>query len=271
MGASGRGCGGEAGPASGASGGAPCGENPGAVRQATSSGGMMASMRRKCARSLTGVADVEESAPGGSPSVTWEQLLGYAELDLDEKGEASWEKSQAAAKKKWRRAKERGLSVSFPVERVKAALVDYYGNRVGGAEQMRGISKIFAEHGVTTDALFVGQDYHPELRLVYEYITRAAAKVTRARAIDTGFAAQLAQERLVTEEGCELNQRAVELSLKAAVKEVYGDGEEKSSDARRKAIVYNLPGLTVNMIMSPGEIAAKKLDGKQLASEVIDV
>ncbi len=231
---------------------------------------MIAAMRRKCARSLTGVADVEESAPVGSPSVTWEQLFGYAELDLDEKGEESWAKSQAAAKKKWRRAKERGLAVSFPVEKVKAALVDYYGNRVGGAERMRGISKIFAEHGVTTDALFVGQDYHPELRLVYEYITRASQKVTRARAIDTGYAAQLAQERLVTEEGCELNQRAVELSLKATVKDVYGDGEEAGggSDAK-KGISYNFPNMTVNWIVAPAELA-RRVEAKP-AAEVVDV
>lgn len=205
-----------------------------------------------------------------APAVTWEQLLGYAELDLDERGEESWEKCKVSAEKKFRRARERGLAVEFPVDGVRAALVDYYGIMVCGAEGPRGISAICARHGVTTDALFVGQAYYPELRLVYDYVRNMGVKVAKARAVDIGIAAQASQERLVTEDGCELNQKAVELSLKATMRDVYGDGEKDggASDAK-KGISYNFPNMTVNWIVAPAELA-KRVEAKP-EPEAIDV
>ena len=67
--------------------------------------------------------------------------------------------------------------------------------------------------------------------------------------------------RLVTEEGCELNQKAVEVSLKATMKDVYGDGDGASASDAKKSVTYSVPNMKATWISAqPGvaeRIAAK--------------
>lgn len=229
-------------------------------------------MRRRCAKSLTGVADAEESAPEGSsaPCMTWEELLARAESDLDEKGREGYERSKAAAEKHVRRSKAAGTWFEVDVEGVRRVIVAYYSaiTSIGGMKRLR---KLFAENGVRFDDYSSGRKSHADFGLVMEYIRKLRNELAKAEAEELVTEAQDSQRRLVTEEGCELNQRAVELSLKATMKDVYGDGGDEKGSDRRKPIVYKFENLTANFIMSPAELAAKKLDGATPVSEVIDV
>lgn len=213
-----------------------------------------------------------EAGPAEDPpaaSVTWDELVERAEAELDENGVSSMEKRRHVAEKKWRRLEERGLKMNADCVAVKRALVAYYADCFEAARSV-GVRKVFARFGARIVDYTDGKDYWPELWLVMDYISRNRKERDRLLAEEAGSLAQESQMRLVTEEGCELNQKAVEMSLKATMKDVYGDGPE-AGDAKRKPIMYNLPGLTVNMIMPPSELEAKRLDGATPVSEVIDV
>lgn len=229
----------------------------------------MFGMRRKCAKSLTGVADVEEPSTPAVPAVSWEELVARASAALDERGEKAHQNRVDSAARISERNAKRGVSVEIDVDGVRRALTAYYADCLSGGRQ--GVMGVFAKAGVKYVDYRDGRALNPEFTLVMEYLKGVRDEVLRQSAEDLKSQAQDAQRRLVTQEGCELNQRAVELSLKATMRDVYGDGEDSKGAAGRKPIIYNLPNLTLNMIMSPAELAAKKLDGKQLASEVINV
>ena len=235
-------------------------------------------MRRKCAKSLTGVADVDDGASAGAvsssagssvPAVSWEELVARAEAALDEHGVEAHERRVAAADRISARNAKRGVSVKIDVEGVRRALVACYADYMAGGKS--GVLKVFADAGVRYVDFRDGRALHPEFTLVMEYLKGVRDDVLQQAAEDLKSQAQDAQRRLVTEDGCELNQRAVELSLKATMKGVYGDSEADKDGAKRKPIVYKFENLTANFIMSPGELAAKKLDGATPVSEVIDV
>lgn len=214
-----------------------------------------------------GKAGPAEDPPAAS--VTWDELVERAEAELDENGVSSMEKRRHVAEKKWRRLEERGLKMNADCGAVKRALVAYYADCFEAARSV-GVRKVFARCGARIVDYTDGKDYWPELWLVMDYISRNRKERDRLLAEEAGSLAQESQMRLVTEEGCELNQKAVEVSLKATMKDVYGDGD-RDGDAKRKPVVYKFENLSVNMIMSPAELAAKRLDGATPVSEVIDV
>ena len=227
-------------------------------------------MRRKCAKSLTGVSDASvESAPESPvPRITWEELLARAEADLDERGREGYAKCRASAE---RHAKlNEGCGVRIDVDGVRGVLVDYYEQCVGHSSQI-GLRRLFAARKVRFDDYSSGRKCHAEFGLVMEYAKKVRDALAREEAAELMSEAQAAQKRLVTEDGCDLNQRAVELTLKATMKDVYGDGDADRGDSKRKPIVYKFENLQVAMIMSPAELAAKKLDGATPVSEVVDV
>ncbi|MBQ4199003.1 MAG: hypothetical protein II649_03885 [Kiritimatiellae bacterium] len=203
------------------------------------------------------------------PSVTWDELVELAEADLDENGLASLEKRRHVAEKKWRRLKERGLPMRIDFDGAKRGLVAYYADCFDSVRTM-GARKVFASVGARLVDYTGGVDFMPELWLAMDYICRHRRERDRILAEEAGSLAQESQMRLVTEEGCELNQKAVEVSLKATMKDVYGEEKDGGGKGGSK-VMYNLPGLTVNMIMSPEELAAKQLGGGEKVSEVIDV
>lgn len=233
---------------------------------------MMYGMRRKCAKSLTGVADVEESAPEVSsvPAVSWDELLARATAALDERGEEAHKKRVEAAARISARNAKRGISVSFDVDGVHRALTAYYGDCLAGGK--KGVMGVFAKEKVKYVDFRDGRALNPEFTLVMEYLKGVRDEVLRQSAEDLAAQAQDAQRRLVTEEGCELNQRAVELSLKATVKDVYGDGEGSGGGGdAKKAINYNFPNMSMTWIIAPSEISAKKALEAKPQPETIDV
>lgn len=230
----------------------------------------MFGMRRKYAKSKAVEADVEGSAPEETPmpAVSWDELLARATAALDERGEEAHEKRVAAAERISARNAKRGGSVEIDVDGVRRALVACYLDYMAGGKS--GVLKVFAGEGVRYVDFRDGRALHPEFTLVMEYLKGVRDEVVRQEAEDLAAQAQDAQRRLVTEEGCGLNQRAVELSLKATVKDVYGEGEGSGGGGdAKKSISYNFPNLTMNWIIAPGELA-KKVEAKP-QPEVIDV
>lgn len=194
------------------------------------------------------------------PSVTWEDLVERAGAELDENGVTSLEKRRHVAEKKWRRLEERGLRMNVDCDRVKQALVAYYADCFEAARSL-GVRKVFARCGARIVDYTDGKDYWPELWLVMDYISRNRKERDRILAEEAGSLAQESQMRLVTEEGCELNQKAVEVSLKATMKDVYGDGDEASASDAKKSVTYSFPNMRATWIIAqPGvaeRIAAK--------------
>ena len=237
-------------------------------------------MRRKCAKSLTGVADVDDgasdnaasssagSAGSSVPAVSWEELVARAEAALDEHGVEAHERRVAAAERISARNAKRGVSVKIDVGGVRKALVACYADYMAGGKS--GVLKVFADAGVRYVDFRDGRALHPEFTLVMEYLKGVRDDVLRQAAEDLKSQAQDAQRRLVTEDGCELNQRAVELSLKATMKDVYGeDGGSGGGGDAKKSISYIFPNMTVNWIVAPGELARKV--GAKPQPEAIDV
>ena len=169
-----------------------------------------------------GVKDTAEGCVSSVPEVTWEALRSRAEAALDDKGIEAQERRKAAAERISRRMKERGIEPVWDVRGVERALAAYFADYVLG-DGRKGFRKVFAECGVSVADFLDARDTHPDLRMVYDYIHRQGAGVASIEALELNRQAQGAQKRLVTEEGCELNQRAVEVSLRATMKDVYGD------------------------------------------------
>jgi hypothetical protein len=202
------------------------------------------------------------------PSVTWEELVERAEAGLDENGITSLEKRRHVAEKKWRRLEERGLRMNSDCDKVKQALVAYYADCFEAARSL-GIRRVFARCGARIADYTDGKDYWPELWLVMDYISRNRKERDRILAEEAGSLAQESQMRLVTEEGCELNQKAVEVSLKATMKDVYGDGEGGGASDAKKSVTYSFPNMKATWIIAqPG--VAERIAAKP-DPEVIDV
>ena len=195
----------------------------------------------------------------------WDALLERAMGALDEHGEELYARRCGAAGKKRARNDKQGIRLKIDMDGVKRALVAYYEGCVGLTEFKR-FTEAFSEENVATADYFDGVSLYPELWVVLEYVQRLRDSVARTEAMDSAREAQKAQRRLVTEEGCRLNQRAVEVSLRATMKDVYGEGAVGEAEGSgRPQVVYNLPNLTVNMITAPtGLIGASK------AAEVIE-
>ena len=79
---------------------------------------------------------------------------------------------------------------------------------------------------------------------------------------ESASVAQESQLRLITEDGCDLNQRAVEVSLKATMRDVYGESNEVGPAKDGKAgITYNFPNMTLNWIVAPGAAGGAARNG----------
>ena len=228
-------------------------------------------MRRKRAKSLAGDADVAEGASGAvssPPAVSWGDLLAKAEGALDEKGLEAQERRKVTAGKYLRKLAERGISPKWDLDGIRRALAAYYADYVLGDASL-GFRRVFADCGVPCSDFLDARDAYPELRMVFEYIQAKRMELTQTEAEELSRQAQAAQKRLVTEEGCELNQRAVELSLKATMKGVYGDGEGASAADAKKSVTYSFPNMRATWIIAPPDMA-KRLEGKA-QPEAIDV
>lgn len=197
----------------------------------------------------------------------WSRLLKRAEMALDEQGREHLARATAVADKL--KAKNGIEGEPAGTDGVRKALARYYAD-VAGDGGMLGFRKVFAECKVDPVDYFDLRELVPELRMVFNYILKFRDEMHKLEADEMGHLALDSQRRLVTEEGCELNQKAVELQLRASLKGVYGN-EDKSEKGGKSGVTYNLPGLTINMITAPvggvGRVGCNAADGEA----VIDV
>ena len=209
-------------------------------------------MAKKSRDGVVGKAGPAEEPP--VPAVSWEELLARAKASLDERGLERQAKREAAAERIRARNARNGVELKFDGDGVRRALAAYYCDIVLG-DRPRGYRKVFRDEGVVPSDLWLCEKVDADVMLVNEYVNAEMHRAMRADAEEAGRLAQMSQRRLVTEEGCELNQRAVEVSLKATMKDVYGDGADSSSQDSKKGISYSFPNMTLNWIMAPSELA----------------
>lgn len=194
-----------------------------------------------------------KTAKTGNPTeagITWKELRSRAEASLDEQGLEDLERREGLVEKIRRRQERRGIRADVDVEGVKRALAAYHDDCVLRKCEL-GFKRCFALCGVKCSDFMDGRQLWPEFETVMRYIVKRRNEIWKMEALELGGRAQEGQRRLVTEEDCGLNQRAVEFSLKASMGDVYGDGKTESGTGGGAKVVYNLPNLTVNMITAP--------------------
>lgn len=227
---------------------------------------MCGAMAKKSRDSVGWNAGPAEEPP--VPAVGWDELLARAKASLDERGLERQAKREAAAERIRARNARNGVGLKFDGDGVRRALAAYYCDIVLG-DRPRGYRKVFRDEGVVPSDLWLCEKVDADVMLVNEYVNAEMHRAMRADAEEAGRLAQMSQRRLVTEEGCELNQRAVEVSLKATMKDVYGDGADSSAQDSKRGISYSFPNMTLNWIVAPAELA-KGVAAKPEA-EAIDV
>lgn len=189
--------------------------------------------------------------PGFTPP-TWKQLVGMARLAMEDENEELVKKHEAMAARRQKYMYDNGIGEVADVAALRRGLLEYYcevatstSRDVRGA--FRRVGANYGDlHGGVLNRCF-------ELWVVREFIVKLRGKIARAVAEESASVAQESQLRLITEDGCELNQRAVEVSLKATMRDVYGESNEVGTVKDGKAgITYNFPNMTLNWIVAPG-------------------
>lgn len=193
--------------------------------------------------------------PGFTPP-TWKQLVGMARLAMEDENEELVKKHEAMAARRQKFMCDNFIDETADLAALRRGLLEYYCEVVTTTSRdVRGAFKRVGAnygdlHGGVLNRCF-------ELWVVREFIVRLRGKIARAVAEESASIAQESQLRLITEDGCELNQRAVEVSLKATMRDVYGESNEVGPAKDGKAgITYNFPNMTLNWIVAPGAVGA---------------
>ena len=188
----------------------------------------------------------------GSPA--WKSLLARAQLALDE--------AALAAYRKRRDAQERRLARSMEEHGLKEAPYDFYM-----------VQEVLVEYdrcGVFSDALrscngregecIEARAWDADIRLVWDFVKARLKARMAARALDIAQEAQEGLRKLVTDEECGLNVKALKMALEGAVPELYGGGAKASEDGDEEGGAKRVPvgggGILVKIVAD----AAAKLE-----------
>ena len=185
------------------------------------------------------------------------ELLERAMTALDEDGEKRLEKARQVAERRL----ERGNLPEAPVDfgAVKRLLLEY-------AKLERSQAACVKALKVDRMMLMTAYDLWPESKVVRDYV-----KEMRERALDmeneeTRDVARTALRRLMTEDGAKLNAQTVMFAAERLDRRSFGPVRREGAE-ERVPVVYNLPGLTMNLVMAPGEAKALKAE----PGDVVDV
>ena len=189
--------------------------------------------------------------PGFTPP-TWKQLVGMARLAMEDENEELVKKFEARAERRQKFMYDNGIGEVADVAALRRGLLEYYCEVV--TTTSRDVRGAFRRVGANYGDLHGGVlNRCFDLWVVREFVCKLRGKIARAVAEESASVAQESQLRLITEDGCELNQRAVEVSLKATMRDVYGESNEVGPAKDGKAgITYNFPNMTLNWIVAPG-------------------
>lgn len=193
--------------------------------------------------------------PGFTPP-TWKQLVGMARLAMEDENEELMKKHEAMAARRQKFMYDNFIEETADLAALRRGLLEYYCEVV--TTTSRDVRGAFRRVGANYGDLHGGVlNRCFELWVVREFIVKLRGKIARAVAEESASVAQESQLRLITEDGCELNQRAVEVSLKATMRDVYGESNEVGPAKDGKAgITYNFPNMTLNWIVAPGAVGA---------------
>jgi hypothetical protein len=187
----------------------------------------------------------------------WEELRGRMLTSLDDHDAESFEKFKATAAKKLRR---RGLEEP-PID--KAAVIRFL-LLYGKLDKAQG--KCIKESGIDKVMLLTAYELWPESHFVRNYIAKTLKKLHELENEDILEEARASLRKLNTVNDCKLNAKSVLFTVAGLDRENFGKKEEGGGGAKQQ-IVYNIPNLTMNMIMSPSELEAKGV--KQLEKEPV--
>ena len=183
--------------------------------------------------------------------LTTDEEAGWAALEnamltsLDDNGFDSLERSRRAAERKLARS---GLSEA-PIDRgaVKRFLLLY-------SKLERGQGVCIKASGIDRGMLLTAYDLWPEARFVRDYLAHRRHQSVAIDNEDLVDAAREGLRRVMTEDGSKLNANAIMFTLERLDAGTFGTKpKEKEGEAQ---VVYNIPNLTLNMIVAPGELPA---------------
>lgn len=188
----------------------------------------------------------------------WARLEKSMLLSLDEHEAESLERRRAAARRKLERF---GLAEP-PIDRVgvQRFLLAY-----SGLDKNQ--SKCLKEVGVSKDAVLTAYELWPESRLVMEYVRRRRDKSMEMDNEGLVENAVRGLDRMMTEDGLKLNANAIMFALERLAPERFG-AKKKVSEGEAQ-VVYNIPGLTLNMVVAPAELPNAKPVGQVIEAEVV--
>ncbi|MBQ1344762.1 MAG: hypothetical protein IIY62_00225 [Kiritimatiellae bacterium] len=188
----------------------------------------------------------------GSPA--WKSLLARAQLALDEAALAAYRKKKDSL--------ERRLARSMEEHGLKEAPYDFYM-----------VQEVLVEYdrcGVFSDALRLcngregecieARAWDADIWLVWDFVKARLKARMAARALDIAQVAQEGLGRLVADEECGLNMKALKMALEGAVPELYGGGAKASEDGDEEGGAKRVPvgggGILVKIVAD----AAAKLE-----------
>ena len=191
----------------------------------------------------------KNTRPGSS---AWKALLGRAVLALAEEGISAYRKRKDALERKLERnLSETGLTVPpYDFYMVQEVLVEY--------DKCGIFTEAIRNCGAKESECIEARAWDADIKLVWDFVRERIKARLAARASDIAQEAQEGLRRLVTDEECKLNVKALKMALESVAPELYGGGakgsgdEEESDDSRKKIPMSG--GIMINII---GDAAAK--------------
>lgn len=174
----------------------------------------------------------------------WNLLVSMAEASLDERGVEDMNARKAKAKKVL--AKMGMDSPPADVDAVKRALLEYM--RVVDSDDGGGITMALKSVGASRGDFLTAMHLDPDVKTVEQHLRMRREELIRITSEDALAAAQKAQMRLLTEEGCELSAKMAMFTLENLDVKTYG-GAEATRGMRESTAqtVYQISGVTINM------------------------
>lgn len=189
----------------------------------------------------------------------WGALLSRALASLDEDGGKALDKAREAARRKLEKANM--ASPPVDMDEVKRVLLRY--SRLDSS-----LLSVVKERRTDRLMLQTAWELWPDARAVRDYLTRMRKLDQAMGNEDMLDSAREGMRRLMTEDGAKLNAQTVMFAAERLDQEHFGPARRKD-DSERAPVVYNLPGLTMNLVMAPGEALPAK-SATAVEAEVVE-
>lgn len=188
----------------------------------------------------------------------WARLEEAMLVSLDDHETDSLERSRRTAQKKLAR---RGLSEP-PIDR---AAVQRFLLAYSALDRSQGAC--LKACGVPKDMVLTAYDLWPESKFVRDYLAHRRHRSVEMDNEDLVESARDGLRRVMTEDGSKLNANAIMFALERLDPETFG-AKRKAAESEAQ-VVYNIPGLTLNMVVAPAELPNANPAGAAIDAEVV--